>query len=284
MALEEGERDEAERGFRTVIERDPRLRYSAGLRLGHLLLEEGRLSESVQAFQTATRERRMEAAPLLGMGRAFLEDDRLVDARECFQRAEMIQPGVARAGELLIADYLERVGRLPEAARVYERLAGSPPVDADAVRYLAAMEARRGMGEKADSLFELALRLAPEDPAGYNDFAWSLAERGVDLDRALPLARRARQLEPRNWAYADTEGWVLYRLGRHAEAVTSLGEAIDLGFEGAGVRYRLGFALTADGRGEEGEAALREALALEPDSPYADEARRLLGPSTGSRR
>jgi tetratricopeptide (TPR) repeat protein len=60
---------------------------------------------------------------------------------------------------------------------------------------------------------EVRKRLGNNDSTLLNNLAWAYAETG-DYDRAVPLARRAWALEPRNPVTADTLGWLLFRSGR----------------------------------------------------------------------
>ena len=58
----------------------------------------------------------------------------------------------------------------------------------------------------------LRRRIGNRDATLLNNLAWAYAETG-DYDRAVPLARRAWALEPRNPATADTLGWLLFKSG-----------------------------------------------------------------------
>lgn len=51
-----------------------------------------------------------------------------------------------------------------------------------------------------------------------NNYAYYLSEEGRDLEHALAMSRRANELTPRNASSLDTEGWILYLLGRYEEA------------------------------------------------------------------
>lgn len=55
-------------------------------------------------------------------------------------------------------------------------------------------------------------RIGNGDATLLNNLAWAYAETG-DYGRAVPLARHAWALEPRNPATADTLGWLLFRSG-----------------------------------------------------------------------
>ncbi len=70
--------------------------------------------------------------------------------------------------------------------------------------------------------FDWALEHSPDDAVLANAVAYSLAETGVDLDRAEALVRRALEEDSDNADYLDTLGWVLCRQGRVAEGVAAL--------------------------------------------------------------
>jgi tetratricopeptide (TPR) repeat protein len=211
------------------------------------------------------------------MAAARLAEGDFDAARSHYADAERLFPGMARSGEFVVARALCDRGELAEADEVSATLLADTPDDRDALELQAEIRAAQGRHEEADSLYSLVIALDRDDPYGYNAFAWSLAERGRDLPRALHLVRQGRRLSPRDPYIADTEGWVLYRMGRFDEAAARLREAIDLGFEGEGVNYRLGFALEGKGARAEAEEVLRGALRKDPTSRYAERARRALG-------
>ncbi|MFH1679681.1 MAG: DUF2723 domain-containing protein [Candidatus Eisenbacteria bacterium] len=273
---EEGRGEEAEERYRAVIEEDPRLRYTALLERGTAALERGEPEEAFALFEEAVRDRPREAGAFVGMGEARVQLGDLDGARFFFRWAEQRRPGMERLGELRIAGRLEEEGEPEEAMAICRKLLESDPGDGEALDLFAALAAAAGRPEEADSLFERALRGAGGQAGIANRYAWFLAEEGRRLDRALSLAREARALDPGDPWFADTEGWVLYRLDRTAEASASLEEALRLGHPGADLRYRLGLALVRSGRRGGGEERLAEALDLDPGSAYAPEARALL--------
>jgi membrane associated rhomboid family serine protease len=72
----------------------------------------------------------------------------------------------------------------------------------------------RGEFEDAVGHFDLALAAAPEDHQLANAVAYSLAEVGVELERAEVLIRGALAVEPGNSDYLDTMGWIRCKQGR----------------------------------------------------------------------
>ena len=42
-----------------------------------------------------------------------------------------------------------------------------------------------------------------------------LADRGVKLDDALAMVQKAVQLDPQDYAYLDSLGWVYFKMGQY---------------------------------------------------------------------
>ncbi|MCH7708279.1 MAG: tetratricopeptide repeat protein [Myxococcales bacterium] len=113
------------------------------------------------------------------------------------------------------------------------------------------------------------LEIVVEEVSGFwtaqNDLAYVLAELGVDLDRALQLARQAHVGSGRLATTADTVGWVHLKAGRYDSAITYFARAIKLSQqEGEKVdpafRYHRGVALLGLGRITEAIDAFESAL------------------------
>jgi tetratricopeptide (TPR) repeat protein len=67
-----------------------------------------------------------------------------------------------------------------------------------------------------------------------------MADHGRGLEEARGMIERAIQADPDNGAYVDSFGWVLYRLGRLAEAREHLERAVRLTGGDPIVREHLG--------------------------------------------
>jgi tetratricopeptide (TPR) repeat protein len=72
--------------------------------------------------------------------------------------------------------------------------------------------------DKARQTLEAYFKLDPTNVGLHNDLGYTLADSGVDLERAEKLIRVAVGETPRNSAYLDSLGWVLYKKGQFAEA------------------------------------------------------------------
>jgi len=90
------------------------------------------------------------------------------------------------------------------------------------------------------------------------------AERGTNLERARELIEKALKLEPKNAAYLDSLGWVLYKLNQPQEALQYLLKAVELLDEPDATVYdHLGDLYAALKEPEKAVEAWRKSLAVE---------------------
>ncbi|HEV3138841.1 MAG TPA: tetratricopeptide repeat protein [Pirellulales bacterium] len=75
---------------------------------------------------------------------------------------------------------------------------------------------------ESEEWLEQVLDEFPEDIGALNDLGYVWADSGKHLERALQMIQRAVGQEPKNMAYRDSLGWVLFRLGRLPEAIAEL--------------------------------------------------------------
>ncbi len=79
-----------------------------------------------------------------------------------------------------------------------------------------------GRDEQAEHALAQALAILPTSVGLNNDLAYGLIDRGVRLDEAEKMIRFALAKAPRQAAYLDTFGWLLYKKGKLTEAKTWL--------------------------------------------------------------
>jgi tetratricopeptide (TPR) repeat protein len=112
-----------------------------------------------------------------------------------------------------------------------------------------------------------------------NDLAYLLTEQGIDLERAMSLARDASEAFPENPQALHTLGFAMLENDLAEPAVEQLREAIALAAEGQEVPpiffFHLGLAYKAAGRDDEATDAFERALGG-ADFPEAEDVRREL--------
>ena len=90
------------------------------------------------------------------------------------------------------------------------------------------LEYERNEIELSNKAYDKALKYDAENSMVLNNYAYHLSLQGVDLERALDMATRATTISQNNSVYLDTKAWVLYKLGRYAEAKKVMQQAISL--------------------------------------------------------
>lgn len=101
-------------------------------------------------------------------------------------------------------------------------------LEAECTGLTAECQYRVGNYAEAWKAFERYLELRPDDWNTMNNYAWYMAEQGVNLEKALALSRRTVDADPKNANSLDTYGWLLHLLGRDAEARPWLERAVRL--------------------------------------------------------
>lgn len=152
----------------------------------------------------------------------------------------VVEPAVAAAREaiaaapdslaprVLLARILQQHERWDEAVAAWREAArrhpGEPGVSLDLAFCLQA----RGDTIAAETEVRQVLARHPDHPPALNFLGYLLAEANRSLPEAERMIQRALEREPANGAYVDSMGWVLYRLGRLAEARRELERAAAL--------------------------------------------------------
>ena len=117
-----------------------------------------------------------------------------------------------------------------------------------------AMYERMKNYTEAEEEFRKALAINPDNASALNYLGYMLADRGVRLEEARDLIAKAVERDPKNYAYLDSLGWVLFRLNRLPEAEAKLREALELASRDATVHDHLGDVYFHEGK-------IREAIA-----------------------
>jgi tetratricopeptide (TPR) repeat protein len=79
--------------------------------------------------------------------------------------------------------------------------------------------------DQAEEMFRKVLASDPQNAMTLNYLGYMLADRGVKLEEAVGLIKKAVELEPSNGAYMDSLGWAYFRLGKYELAEEELVKA-----------------------------------------------------------
>ena len=248
-----------------AIQTDVALRIAASLRAELSPDEQGRVrsgpTKDIQAYRLFLQGRRF-----------FLQytTEGLERAVGYFERAVERDPGFAMAFTLLAMAHIELAEQgLTRPTVVYSRAAAAvaralelDPESGDAqgtAGYLMMVRDFDWTGAEAG--LRRALDLSPGSAYLHDLLArtyWAIER----YDEALPLARRAQELDP--LAHRNDLTTMLLRAGRYDEALTQAKDVVEVDPRGSRARATLGWAYFFTGKPEEGIAELERAVALSP--------------------
>ena len=160
---------------------------------------------------------------------------------------------------------LVRVDRPLDAMSVLDDALEAYPEQADLL-YARAMVAERV--DRLDILeqdLRSIIAREPDHAEALNALGYTLADRTDRFEEALELVERALALEPNQFHIIDSMGWVLYRLGRHADAVEYLRRSYALDPDPV-VAAHLGEVLWVLGNRDEAREIWNAAQEVAPDN------------------
>ncbi len=298
-----GRKDLAEKFYQESRTQAPRNPLAAA-RLAEMYLQSGRLKEATEQLEALRRDDPTNPAPLYFLGLVAFEEHDYERAADYFQRSLLLNPEAeathldllsallssGKAAEALAAAQHARTkikpgfrlefltalayGRLKQYDQAYESFRAAEAIaketdpkliDHRFLFQVGAVLSEAHKEELAIEYLEKSLALQPDFGPALNHLGYLWADKGSNLDQALKMIEQAVKLEPANAAYVDSLGWVLFRLGRPAEALPQLERAIELLAKepDATVYEHLGDVLAALKRPAEARAAWEKSLALE---------------------
>jgi tetratricopeptide (TPR) repeat protein len=232
--------DDARATYRRIIELDP-THVNAHVRLGYIANNQKNTAEREEILSAA--ELLLEADPNnttlhLFISWGHLRASRYEEAVDVLQQAVVVEPDNMAVHFSLGATYYE-LKRYEDMTREMRWVVDKDPQHAYALNFLS----------------------------------YSFAERGVNLDEAVTLVKRALKIVPNDGLFLDSLAWAYYKQGNYKQALKVQRKAIKHTDEADAVLYdHLGSIYLAMGR--DADAKESWILALEQDPSDADMADR----------
>lgn len=160
---------------------------------------------------------------------------------------------------------LRDAGRVDDAfAQIEDGLRQHP--DDDEFLYEAAMLAERlDRIDLMENRLRKLMALDPENAHAFNALGYSLADRGLRLDEAQKLIERALEISPDDAYIIDSKGWVRFRKGDIAGALTHLERAWSISKDPE-IAAHLGEVLWVLERRDDAEVIWRKGLERDDDN------------------
>jgi tetratricopeptide (TPR) repeat protein len=123
----------------------------------------------------------------------------------------------------------ESQGKFDLAAQQYRSALKQDSKSLTSLLLLGDLSFRTKHYPEAESSYEKAIKLQPENGDIYNNLCWVYLEQNVELGKAGELIEKAMTTKPEHRAYyLDTKGMVLLRRGNAPEAIAAFNEALTL--------------------------------------------------------
>ncbi len=161
---------------------------------------------------------------------------------------------------MLLGIAYNRSGMNQDSRVALERAVELNPADLNALSSLGLTYDALTMHAESDSAYERALRIDPKFPLVLNNYAYSLSERGLQLERAEKMSKESLAADSLNPSYLDTYGWILFQKGKYAEALPNIQKAVDLGDASPVVLEHLGDVYDKLNRADEAKKYWKKAL------------------------
>jgi tetratricopeptide (TPR) repeat protein len=180
---------------------------------------------------------------------------------------------------LLKAQMLASLDRHEEALDLFHKAIEYRPDDESIALGRAELMLRMGELDDSISAYRAAAERWPDSSMTLNALGYTLADRTEEYREAEKLIRKALKNDPESPAIIDSLGWVLYKRGKHEEAVEYLQTAYTE-FPDHEVAAHLVEALAALERNDEALDLLVAAEQADPDSGLLKDVRDRLFPET----
>ncbi len=160
------------------------------------------------------------------LGLAYSQLSKYSEGKEFLMKAVELDPNDVTA--LTSLGFTLNQLKETDAAIVYlERALKIEPENLQALSTLGLIYDDQKKYDDCDRVYEKALQVDSTNALILNNYAYSLAERGIQLERAYKMSKKAIEAEPENSSYLDTYGWILYRLNKLDSAKVYIQRALE---------------------------------------------------------
>jgi tetratricopeptide (TPR) repeat protein len=200
------------------------------LQVGYLYLQREDFGKAIDIFEEYSNDFPDDDAFPFSIGIAYLQLDNNEKSLEYFHRAYSIDS--------------ESIDNLIQIGLVHDRM---------------------GNHDSSDHYYEKALVIDPNDPLANNNYAYSLSDRGINLEQALEMINIALEAQPENTSFLDTYGWIQYKMGNKEKAIEYIEKAAAAEDATAEVFEHLGVIYLAEGNEKKAIEAWERGLQRFPE-------------------
>lgn len=197
--------------------------------------------------------------------RLLVKQGKIAEARKLIRELPETEPRDAVMKVQAEAQLLRDARQWEEAYKVLGEATKRFPDDSDLLYDQAMLGERLNKFTEMEAQLRKVMEMAPDNPNAFNALGYSLADRGIRLDEARTLIKKALELRPGDAFITDSLGWLEFRAGNGAEALRILNEAYQARPDPE-IAAHLGEVLWTQGKQDEARQLWHDALKREPDN------------------
>jgi tetratricopeptide (TPR) repeat protein len=262
IALNEGNDSLAIENFKYVTE-NASWHVESWVRLGGLYFDNRRYEDAETIMREAVELFPNDFAVNLILGLSLAQQNKVLESKEYLKTAVELNPSDINS----LSAYgftLSQLNENEEAIEFLNRAIRLDPNNVNVLGQLGLLYNNLGMMVESDSLYELALQIDPQNALINNNYAYSLSERDLQIDRASEMIEIAITADSSNSSYLDTYGWIFFKQGEYEKAYYYIKKAIEIdGVDNAVLLEHLGDVLYMQGNKDEALNYWKRALELD---------------------
>ncbi len=199
---------------------------------GDFLLRDGKLEEARDQFREALRtekERFPIHMQLLQLDLQLSDHEALhADAEEAISIFPTVPEPYIYNG-IALSQLKQHEAAIETLITGRDMVVDNPPLLAQFWSSLGDAYNEAGRYTDSDKAYDKALALEPDNSGTLNNYAYYLSVRNTQLEKAERMSARSLELAPGSATFMDTYAWVLFRLGRYADARVWIEKAVASG-------------------------------------------------------
>lgn len=203
---------------------------------------------------------------------------KLPQARALLRSLPSATPEQQKMKLLAEIQLLRELRQFEDAYHMQAELVALDPQDSELLYDQAMLAEKAGKPELMEKQLRQLIARDPKHFHAYNALGYSFADRGVHLEEARELIRKALELAPQDPFITDSLGWVEFRMGNKADARRHLEAAYQLRAD-VEIATHLGEVLWSIGDREGALRVWREGQKSDPQNQTLTDTLRRLGVS-----
>lgn len=207
--------------------------------LGGLLFDSGRYDEAIEILQPVVERFPDEFALNLVLGISFTQSSEYKKSEPLLKKSLLLNPDDFTA-LYAYGITLNQLKKEEEALIYLNRALEKEPMNVSLIGTIGLIEENLGNHDKSADLYEYALTIDSANALVLNNYAYALAERNIELEKALRMVEKALKIDPYNSSYLDTIGWVYFKLGEYEKAKDYIERSLEENQDNAEVTDHLG--------------------------------------------